>query len=204
MGEARNVKSIGRKLLLTALVIGVVGTVASVGVFSAFSSTTANSGNSFAAGTVYVSDNDAGAAMYTVSNKKPGDVVTQCIKVTYTGTLAADVKLYTLSSIGTLGTYLTLTVDKGTSSGSPTFPACGTYTAESTIYSGTLGAFATAKNSYANGIAAYPASQTAWNTGDSSVYRFTLTLQDDNNANGGQSGALSTGSHAFTWEARNQ
>jgi len=153
---------------------------------------------------VYVSDNDAGSAMYSVSNKKPGDTVTQCIKVTYTGTLAADVKLYTTSTINAVGAYINLSIDKGTSSGSPTFPAWGTYTVESTIYNSRLGALATAKNSYANGIAAYPASQTAWNTNDSSVYRFTLTLQDDNNANGGNSAALSTGSHAFTWEARNQ
>jgi len=38
---------------------------------------------------------------------------------------------------------------------------------------------------------------------DTLVYRFTLTLQDDNNANGGAT-PLSSGSHAFTWEARNQ
>jgi hypothetical protein len=50
----------------------------------------------------------------------------------------------------------------------------------------------------------YPGSQTAWNTNDTLVYRFTLTLQDNNNANGQGSGALTSGSHSFTWEARNQ
>ena len=57
-------------------------------------------------------------------------------------------------------------------------------------------AFATAKNSYANGVAAFPGSQTQWNQNDTLVYRFTLTLQDDNNANGGAT-PLSSGSHTF-------
>jgi hypothetical protein len=197
-------RSIGRKTLLTAVVVGALGTVATVGAYSAFSSTTVNSGNSFAAGTVYVSDNDANAAMYTVSNKKPGDMSVSCIKVTYTGSLDADVKLYTTSTIGALGPYINLTVEKGTSSGSPTFPACGTYTSESTIYTGTLAAFAAASNSYANGVGAYPGSQTSWVTNDALVYRFTLTLQDNNSANGANSGAVTSGSHSFTWEARNQ
>jgi hypothetical protein len=34
-------------------------------------------------------------------------------------------------------------------------------------------------------------------------FRFTLTLQSDPNANG-QSTAKTTGTHSFTWEARNQ
>jgi hypothetical protein len=193
-----------RKALLSVLVIGIVGTVAGIGTYSAFSSTTSNDGNVFAAGTVYVSDNDGGAtAMYNVSNKKPGDQVQSCIQVTYGGSLAADVKLYTTSTIGAVGQYIDLTVEKGTATGA-TFPGCGTYSSQATIYSGTLANFASTKSSYANGVSAYPASQTSWGNGDSLVYRFTLTLQDNNSANGGGSGALSTGSHSFTWEARNQ
>jgi hypothetical protein len=192
-----------RKALLSVLVIGIVGTVAGIGTYSAFSSTTSNDGNVFAAGIVYLSDNDSGGAMYNVSNKKPGDQVQSCIQVTYGGSLAADVKLYTTSSIGTVGQYIDLTVEKGTATGA-TFPGCGTYTSQSTIYSGTLSNFASTKNSYANGVSAYPGSQTSWGNGDVLVYRFTLTLQDNNSANGGSSGALSTGSHSFTWEAHNQ
>jgi len=48
--------------------------VTRVGAFSAFSSTTANSGNSFASGTVVLADNDANAAMYQLTNQKPGVV----------------------------------------------------------------------------------------------------------------------------------
>lgn len=192
-----------RKILITIGLVALVGAALGVGTFSAFSSTTTNPGNSFAAGTVYLTDNDAGSAMYSVSAATPGVGVQKCIKLTYGGTLPADVKLYTASTLGSIANQIDLTIEKGTSSGSPSFPGCGTFTAESTVYSGTLGAFASASNSYATGLAAYPGSQTDWDQNDTLVYRFTLTLEDDNSANGGAS-PLSTGSHEFTWEARNQ
>ena len=192
-----------RKTLFTVLVIGVIGTLAGVGTFSAFSSTTDNTGNTYAAGTVYLSDNDAGSAMYTVSNQKPADTVTKCIRLTYTGTLDADVKLYTTSSVNALGGYVDLTIDKGSMPGGTTFPNCTGFSSESTIYSGTLSNFTTTKNSYANGIAAFPGAATKWAANDTLVYRFTLTLQDNNSANGGQT-AKTTGTHSFTWEAHQQ
>ena len=80
--------------------------------------------------------------MYSVSGKKPGDSVQACITLTYTGTLAADVKVYTASTIGSLGQYLDMTVDKG--SGSPTFPGCTGFILQSNIFTGTLQSFASA------------------------------------------------------------
>ena len=192
-----------RKTLVTLLVLGVVGTLAGVGTFSAFSSTTDNTGNTFAAGTVYLGDNDAGSAMYNVTNQKPGDVTTKCIRLTYTGSLAADVKLYTSSTVNALGTYVDLSIDKGTMPGATTFPNCTGFVSESNVFSNTLANFTTTKNSYANGITAFPGVQTAWNQNDTVVYRFTLTLQNNAAANGGAV-ALTTGAHDFTWEARNQ
>jgi len=50
-----------RKMLLTLLLVGVVGATAGLGTFSAFSSTTDNTGNNFTAGSVTLSDNDAGS-----------------------------------------------------------------------------------------------------------------------------------------------
>ena len=64
---------------------------------------------------------------------------------------------------------------------------------------GTLAGFAAASNSYASGILAFPGAQTAWAQNDTLVYRFTLSVQDDNAAQGASSGL-----HTFTWEARNQ
>jgi predicted ribosomally synthesized peptide with SipW-like signal peptide len=190
-----------RKILLSLLLIGATSALAGFGTFSAFSSTTTNSGNSFSAGTVHIDDNDAGGFMYQVSNQVPGVATTKCIKLTYGGTRAADVKLYTTSTVGPVADYIDLTVEKG--SGNPTFPNCTGFSSEATIYSGELDEFMATKDSYANGIGTFPGSQTQWNQNDTLVYRFTLTLQDDNSANGGAT-PLSTGSHAFTWEARNQ
>jgi hypothetical protein len=186
-----------QRLLLTLCVLGTAGTLAGFATFSAFSSTTSNTGNTFATGSVVLSDNDAGSAMYGVSNAGPGSSTVKCIKVTYTGSMPADVKLYTPSSVGAGANYLDLTVEKGT--GNPSFPGCTGFTSEATIYSGTLGGFASAKNSYANGVSSYPGSQTEWDQNNAVVYRFTLSVQDTNSAQG-----QTIGSHDFTWEARNQ
>jgi camelysin-like metallo-endopeptidase len=187
-----------RKIVGSLLVIGVASAIGGLGAYSAFTATTSNSGNTFAAGTVTITDNDAGAAMYSVSDRKPGDTVTQCIKVTYTGSLDADVKLYTSSVIGSLGQYVDVQVRPG--SGSPTFPGCTGFTPDAAdIYNDTLANFPT---SYGSGILdAGPGSNTKWITNDAVVYRFTLTLQSSApSAAQGQT----TGSHAFVWETRNQ
>jgi hypothetical protein len=191
-----------RKVLLSLLVLGLAGAIAGAATFSAFSSTTTNSsgtGNRFAAGTVSLSDNDTGTHMYLVTNQKPGVNTQKCIQVTYAGSLDADVKLYTTTtSIPAAAANITLTIEKGTATGA-TFPDCGTYTSQSTIYSGSLYDFQQNKGSYANGVAAYPGAASKWTGGSSEslVYRFTLAVND--------SGAgVDSGLHQYTWEARNQ
>ena len=189
-----------RKLLLTVLVIGIVGALAGVGTFSAFSSTTVNSGNDFAAGTVYIADNDTGSAMYNVTDQVPGDIVERCITVTYTGSMDADVKLYG-SAVGALGDYIDLQIEKGT--GAVPFGAgCAGFSSDGTVYNDTLGNFASTHTGWGNGLVVNPGAQTEWVQNDAVVFRFTLTLQDDNNANGGAV-PLSTGAHSYTWEAQN-
>jgi hypothetical protein len=190
------------KVLLTALCVGALGSLAAMGVFGAFSSTTTNAGNTLTAGTVAIADNDAGAAMYSITNAKPGESVSKCIKVTYTGSLDADVRLYTTSSIGSLGQYVELTITPGTQATS-TFPSCTGFTPDSggALYTGTLQNFGTTKNSYANGVVDYPGSGTKWASGESVVYQVTATLQSS--APDAAQG-LTTGAHTFTWEARNQ
>jgi predicted ribosomally synthesized peptide with SipW-like signal peptide len=193
-----------RKLLMTLLVVGIAGSALAVGVFSAFSSTTSNSGNQFTAGTVAIADNDAGVAMFNnVTGGKPGTTIQRCIKVTYSGSLDADVKLYTTdASFGPLATYVDATVEKGSFPGAP--PAnfgCAGYVpdASGTIYTGTLANFRATYNSYATGLGSYPGAATKWAQNDTLVYRFSYTVQDTNSAQG-----LATALHSYTWEARNQ
>jgi hypothetical protein len=192
-----------RKILLTLLVLGGVGSVAAFGTYSAFTGTTTNTGNSFSTGSVALDDNDNGVAMLSLTNAKPGDSDTSCIRIRYTGSLSSTLRLYGSIS-GTLAPYLTLTVTRGTDT-SPSFDACSNFTADATdyngngagvVYSGSLSSFPT---SYATGIVdPTTATPATWATNDVHSYRFVITLQDVNAAQG------QTGSGSFTWEVRNQ
>jgi hypothetical protein len=183
------------KILMTLLVVGVVAATAGFGVFAAFSATTDNSGNSIATGTVSIGDNDGGSAsLYSVSNAKPGDSQSGCIRATYTGSLGATVKLYTSSGI-TNGTNFNLKVERG-SGLSGAFPACTGFSAAATLYDGDLGSLGA---NYAGGV---DARGSAWAQNDAVDYRFTITQKDDTTANAHTS-VTSSGAHTFTWEARN-
>jgi predicted ribosomally synthesized peptide with SipW-like signal peptide len=184
----------GRKLLLTLLIVGVVGSIAGIGTFSAFSSTTANSNNSFAAGTVYITDNDGGSAMFNVSDAKPGTSYTSCITVTYLGTLDSTVRLYGSGFGGALADYLTIKVEEG--SGAAGFGDCSGFTPASTVYNNV------AMNSFPIAYAGASPTGGTWSQNDSVDYRFTVTLADNNTANG-QTSAVAANDFSFTWEARN-
>ena len=166
------------KILRTLVVLGVLACIAGAGVFSAFSSQTDNPGNVVTAGTVTLADNDAGSALYSLTAAKPGDSQTSCIKVTYTGSLDADVRLYTPSTIGELGPNVSLKVEPGTQA-SPSFPSCTGFTPDSggALFEGTLSGFAAEHDNYANGLVDFPGtSATKWATNDAVVYRVTATL----------------------------
>jgi predicted ribosomally synthesized peptide with SipW-like signal peptide len=191
-----------KKVLATMVVLGAVGGLAAFGTFSAFSSTTSNPGNEFQAGTVSLSDNDSGTAIYNNTNAKPGDSVTKCINVTFTGSLDSDVRLYVPEAIGALGPYVNLTITPGTQT-SPSFPSCTGFTPASggAIYSGTLAAFATAHNAWSNGLSTYPSGQTKWSTNNNVVYQVTASVDANTPST---SGGATTNSHSLTWQAQNQ
>jgi hypothetical protein len=140
--------------------------------------------------------------MLALANAKPTDADTSCINVTYTGSLASSVRLYSTQT-GTLGGYLTLTITRGTDS-SPSFDSCTNFTADATnyigqgagvIYSGNLSGFPT---TYAGGLVdPLAGSPESWTTNEAHSYKFTVTLQDVNAAQG------LSGTAGFTWEARN-
>jgi hypothetical protein len=189
------------KVVLSAFVVGVLGSLVAAGVFGLFTATTQNAGNEITTGTVAFTDNDSGSAIYNVTGVKPGDSVVKCIKTTYTGTLPADVRLYTPSNPGPLAQYIDLKITQGTQATS-TFPSCTGFTADATgqIFSGTLQSFEQQKNSHANGLDTSPAGQTSWNANNTLVYKIEATLQ----ASTPDSGQGSTsGVHSFIWEARN-
>jgi hypothetical protein len=86
---------------------------------AAFTDTTDNNGNDFGAGTVSIVDDDTGLVMFNVASMAPGDVVQNCILVTYTGSLdTSGVRLYTANQATTTATNLApelnVTIDEGT------------------------------------------------------------------------------------------
>ena len=83
-----------RKLVVSGVVCAAAAAVGVPGTFSAFSGTTTDAGNTFAAGSVTLTDNDSSTAMFSMAGLKPGDSDTACIKVTSTGTLPSLVRMY--------------------------------------------------------------------------------------------------------------
>lgn len=194
--------TITRKLLATLLVVGAVGAAAGFGAYSAFTATTTNTGNSLAAGTVKVDQHAGATTLYTSTGLKPADTVTKCVRVTYSGSLAASLKIYVSSGI-TNGTLFNLKIERG--SGMTTLDntmSCAGFTADTAgtevVYNGALGSFGT---TYAAGSDGKNAAA-AWAANDAKDYRFTLTVNDDTTANA-HTTVSSSGSHTFTWEARN-
>jgi hypothetical protein len=174
---------LGAAVLLTSALI-VTASVA------AFSDTTDNSGNTWSAGTVVLTDDDSGSAMFIVSDMAPLATVTECIAVTYSGSLLpSDVNLYGVSGGTGLDAYLDVTIEEGNGG---IFGNCTGFTPTSTIFTGTLTSFAATHTNFATGAG-------AWNPAanpETRVYRFTVTLQDDNAAQGLDATAT------FTWEAQ--
>ena len=179
---------------------GLIAIVSGRVTFAAFTLTTQNTNNTVSAGTVVVADNDAGSAMWDVSNQLPSSpAIVRCVRVTYSGSLPAEVRLFTSAAPSALDPYLNITVEKGSMPPASTFPSCVGFTPDTTISpTATLQAFKATRTVWATGIPAFPGAQSAWNAGDTLVYRFTLAVQNVFAAQG------LTGLAAFTWEAQNR
>lgn len=162
---------------------------------AAFSATTDNVTNSVSAGTVALSDDDSGSVLFNVSSMAPLDSAAECIVVTYNGDLSVGsaVELYRSGAItGTgLDQYLDLVVEVGTGG---SFGNCTGFTPSSTLYTGSsLQSFASSHTSYASALS------TGWSptgAGQNRTFRFTISLQDNNAAQG------LNATFGYTWEVR--
>src|SRR5688572_9653649 len=106
-----------------ALLVAVAAAALGAGVaYGAFTAVASNAGNSISSATVVIGDNDGGSAMLALTNATPGSSDTSCIRVTYSGSLSATVRLYGTVT-GTLAPHLILTVTRGTDA-SPSFDSC--------------------------------------------------------------------------------
>jgi len=208
-----------RSLLVAAVPVGLVFSAAVVwqSTAAAFTATTDNSGNTWQTGSVVLTDNDGGSALFSSaldSGLKPGSARSECIRVDYTGSLAASIKLYvTTPTSGTvaLDPYLVMSVEQGqnVTSATTVAPDCSSgFTSTSTatfLYNtkvasdplanqaATMTALKSAAHDYSTGLTVGTA--VAQNT--SLTFKITYSVKDDNNAQNAQSMA------SFVWEARN-
>jgi hypothetical protein len=101
-------------------------------VAATFTGATSNADNAMSAGTISLTLADnSGTAMFAVPAMKPGDApVSRCVTVTNAGTLPLTLSLYSGTTTGTgLGSYLNLTVLRGSFGAAPAYPGCSTFTA---------------------------------------------------------------------------
>ncbi|MDO9354210.1 MAG: hypothetical protein Q7T55_10970, partial [Solirubrobacteraceae bacterium] len=191
-----------RNLLATVVVVGLLIAAVGAAVFSAYTSVAGNEDNRFTAGTIKLTDNDAGNALFEVNGFTPGDSFIRCIRVGYesTGGVRSDVKLYGASGGDGLADYLDVRVRRGTMPAVGTSGDCTGFTPDATDYNGdgdgviVDSALSIFPADYASGIAD-PVAE--WDDGDAAVYEITLTVQNDNAAQG-----LSA-TQDFSFEARN-
>jgi hypothetical protein len=197
-----------RKLFSTVGVVVVVGALGGYGAFSAFTANTSNANNTIQSGSVAITDTDSvggtAGVLYSATNQKPGAAngpAPKCIRVSYSGSLAATVRLYRGSV--TNGDQFQLKVERGSGlTAANNTMDCTGFTPAATnpvAYDGTLVAFPT---SYATSTVHGKDAAAAWNSGDSVDYRFTVYTIDDTTANN-QTSQLSTGNHSIFWEAQN-
>jgi hypothetical protein len=95
-----------RKLAMFAagpLAVLVAGGMVWQGSQAAFTASTRNAGNSWSTGNVVLTDDDLGAAAFTVENIVPGQTGQKCIVVTSQSNVAGEVRAYTQNLITSRG-----------------------------------------------------------------------------------------------------
>jgi len=184
------------KLAVSVISLALLTVVAGLAVFSAFSSTATSGTNTFASGSVQLSTNGTGLALFAMPTMSPGDSASRCVEITYTGSLPADVQFYGTFT-GAFAPYLASVVTRGKFPGAaPAGNACTGFTPDasgSQLVNGTLDQLPTSLLPLTD-----PATQ--WGTNDAHVYMITVSLPA--NAVSASQGLSTSGS--LTWQAQNQ
>lgn len=185
-------------LAVVPLALVASGLIVSQASYSAFSATTSDDGSAWSMGSVVLTDDSAGAALFTANNLKPGSADTNCIAVTSSGSLPAAVRLYAsdVKQTGELGSHVRLTIRQGTGGGHGTCEGFSAAASSPVLYDGTLSGFASARTSYATGLGTWQPNGVAPET---VVYEITYAVSPD-----APSSVMGTAaSLGFTWEAQN-
>lgn len=182
-----------RRAAWIALPLAVIasGVIVGTSSYAAFSAQTENAANSWSAGTVTLTDDDQGQALFDVDDLVPGDQGSDVITVTATTSKQSTVKLFTKDSADDrLAEHLHLTVERG----HLTDPSDeNSFVVDEPVSAGTLEDLQAA-TSFGTGLGAWQPA-----TGDeAATYRFSYEL-DDATPNTAQGAAAGT---TFVWEAQ--
>lgn len=163
--------------------------------YAAFSDTTDNPGNNWEAGSVAISDDDEGSALFAAAGLTPGATGERCITTTYIGSLAAEVRLYGSDAASTdeLDEHINLTITSGTGG---SYNSCEDFVADddSEVFSGSLADFAANHTDYASGIDL----GTVVNESAPATYQFSYTFAAD----APNTVQKATADLGFVWEAQ--
>ena len=137
---------------------------------AAFTASTRNAGSSWSAGNVVLTDDDLGAAAFTVENIVPGQTGQKCIVVTSQSNVPGEVRAYTQNLISAKGLENRIFFDLEQGTGG-SFNDCAGFTpTANTVPSLPISTLASVNSDFASGGAAW---QTAGTPGETQSYRGT-------------------------------
>jgi hypothetical protein len=165
------------------------GLVVAQSSYSAYSATTVSPTSNWATGTVALTDDDANAAAFTVTNARPGASGSRCLVVTSNGTLPSQVRVYGANGTGTtnLAAYLDLTITQGTGGSFGSCTGFAPLSSGAEVFHGSMMTFGTTRTGYGNGAGGWNPAGTA---PESRTFKLSYTVSPDapNDTMGGTAG----------------
>jgi hypothetical protein len=137
---------------------------------AAFTANTRNAGSSWATGNVTLTDDDLGAAAFTVENIVPGQTGQKCIVVTSNSNVPGEVRAYTQNLISSKGLENRIYFDLEQGTGGSFNDCTGFTPVTNTVPALPISTLASVNRDFATGGASW---QTAGNPGETQSYRGT-------------------------------
>jgi hypothetical protein len=218
LGLIAALSAIPASMLLTGLMIWHAS-------YAAFTASASTGTNSWTSGTVAITNDQSGAVVWNLTGAKPDTATSTlsppasgvytpaagssaggaaCFKVTYSGNLAADVRVYasTLTETGAnggLGPFMLFSLDTGTDGAGGSDLTCAQYTTSGTYNFGTATNSTTFLSSFPT---TYSGASTTWSPSSSATkwYRLSWLLPQNTNATTAQGQQVQV---VFKWEADN-
>lgn len=169
----KNPSPLTRKIALLAagpLAVLVAGGMVWQGSQAAFTASTRNAGSAWSTGNVTLTDDDLGAAAFTVENIVPGQTGQKCIVVTSQSNVAGEVRAYTQNLVTSKGLENRIFFDLERGTGGSFNDCTGFTPTANTIPELPLATLASVNRDFATGGAPW---QTAGTPGESQSYRGT-------------------------------